>query len=188
MQHIKRRSVTCACILLHDSFIFPIAFTPSSPTGSVADWFGCWFVGSSRGGPAARLGFDSQPPLRLFPGVLRVLGGLAAYSGVRGEPFCFALLSVLRFLSSDFVDCVPLLPSKATLFTSRFLSPPKRRQMLPVNILHQVWSSRRIYYIHMPIKHAARERWTDFLYSVTRSAERLLCHMNGPCGATTFHK
>ena len=120
MQHIKRRSVTCACILLHDSFIFPIAFTPSSPTGSVADWFGCWFVGSSRGGPAAGLGFDSQPPLRLFPGVLRVLGGLAAYSGVRGEPFCFALLSVLRFLSSDFSPPILLTVSPSYLVRQRY--------------------------------------------------------------------
>ena len=64
----------------HVRFLFLVECAHSSPTGSVADRFGCWFGGSSRGGPVAGLGFDSQPPLRLFPGVLRHLGGLAAYS------------------------------------------------------------------------------------------------------------
>ena len=71
----------------------------------MADWFGCGFGGSSRGGPAAGLGFDSQPPLRLFPGVLRFLGGLAAYSsGVRGEPFCYEFV---RNFFGERVKCKP---------------------------------------------------------------------------------
>ena len=113
----------------------------------------------SRGGPAAGLGFDSQPPLRLFPEVLRLLGGLAAYSpGVRGEPFCCPLLPIFPHLFPSLLYISPKLsilqvPSplcSATPATTDFPHAPQCPLLRRTHITGDPWPRGRVKILLLP--------------------------------------